>query len=148
GVQVNLSWVDQSDDEDGFNIEISTDNQATWTSAGNTGVNPTGFPAGGLTPGWQYSFPVQAFYSAATTSYSDPTSVTTPPPPQRVDFSGGFGSAQTVISTNGNAVVAGPVLNLTDGGVNETSSAFFQSAVNVNYFSTTFAFQLLGAGEG
>ena len=56
------------------------------------------------------------------------------------DYSGGFnGSGMTL---NGGATLNGTNLQLTDGGINETRSAFFSSPVNIQRFSTSFQFQL------
>jgi hypothetical protein len=49
----------------------------------------------------------------------------------------GFG-----MTLNGGAALNGTKLRLTDGGVNETRSAFFTAPVNVQQFSTSFNFQL------
>ena len=46
------------------------------------------------------------------------------------------------MTLNGNSALNGTRLRLTDGGANETSSAFFTAPVNVQQFSTSFNFQL------
>jgi hypothetical protein len=49
------------------------------------------------------------------------------------------------IALNGSAVLADSALQLTDGGANEASSAFFALPVNVQAFSTDFDFQIIAA---
>ena len=59
-----------------------------------------------------------------------------------IDFSQGFGQAQGELQLNGSASLAGTALELTNGGPNEASSAFYPSPVNVQSFTTDFTFQL------
>jgi hypothetical protein len=46
------------------------------------------------------------------------------------------------MTLNGGAALSGTRLRLTDGGMNETRSAFFTAPVNIQQFSTGFDFQL------
>ena len=62
-----------------------------------------------------------------------------------IDFSQGFAQSQGSIQFNGNTSNAGAALELTDGGLNETSSAFSTRPVNVQSFTTDFTFQLTNA---
>ena len=62
--------------------------------------------------------------------------------PTTIDFSQGFGQAQGELQFNGSASLAGTALELTNGGLNEASSAFYPSPVNVQSFTTDFTFQL------
>ncbi len=59
-----------------------------------------------------------------------------------IDFSQGFTLAQGPIQFNGSTYLDDFRLQLTDGGLNEAGSAFYATAVNVQQFTTQFAFQL------
>ncbi len=54
----------------------------------------------------------------------------------------GFTTASSVMTLNGGTILNGAKLRLTDGGSNEARSAFFNTAVNIQRFSTGFDFQL------
>jgi hypothetical protein len=58
-------------------------------------------------------------------------------------FSNGF--ANFGLALNGIASVAGARLQLTDGGVTESGSAFYATPINVQQFATDFLFQLSNA---
>ena len=60
-----------------------------------------------------------------------------------IDYSGGL-TAQG-LALNGGAAISGTALVLTDGSGGEARSAFYQSPVNVQSFSTSFSFQLTNA---
>jgi hypothetical protein len=57
------------------------------------------------------------------------------------DYAKGFGNSKG-LSLNYGAAVVGSRLRLTDGGANETTTAFTTSMVNVAGFKTTFHFQV------
>jgi hypothetical protein len=63
--------------------------------------------------------------------------------PPAIDFSSGF--TTTGLALNGNATVTGTRLQLTDGGNNEASSAYYSTPVNIQSFTTQFLFQLTSA---
>ena len=64
-----------------------------------------------------------------------------------VNFSNGFSSAG--LTFNGSAQLNGTRLRLTDGGASEAASAFYNTPLNVQSFSTDFTFQLTNPnGDG
>jgi lysophospholipase L1-like esterase len=65
--------------------------------------------------------------------------------PTSLDFSQGFAAASGPLALNGAAQVRGSLLQLTDGGAGEASSAFTASSVDVTHFTTHFRFELLNA---
>jgi preprotein translocase subunit SecB len=77
---IELSWTDNSDNEDAFNIEISKDgdNFEWWDK-----VNPdtTGYPIKGLRANTQYWFRVNAINAQGTSGYSNTATATTNPTP-------------------------------------------------------------------
>lgn len=142
GVQVNLTWQDNANNEGGFYVEVSSDGGNTFNRVATANVNATSYAVTGLAPGTSYVFRVQAFNVIGVSGYTATASATTISPPPAVDFSGGFTGATLAMQLNGAAnKIVGGVLQLTDGGNNETSSAFFKTAVNVQRFSSTFSFQ-------
>jgi Type I phosphodiesterase / nucleotide pyrophosphatase/Fibronectin type III domain len=58
--QIDLAWVDNSGNEDGFEIEYST-NGTTWSRLTLTGPNARSFSATGLAANTRYYFRVRAF---------------------------------------------------------------------------------------
>jgi len=57
-----------------------------------------------------------------------------------INFGSGFSSSG--LALNGNAVLSGTRLRLTDGGASEAGSGWFSTPVNVQTFTTDFMFQL------
>lgn len=76
--QVDLSWTDNSNNEDGFRIERSDDGASGWTQVGETGPNVTHFTYL-LPPGspLQHYFRVYAFNSSGGSAYSGIAAVST-----------------------------------------------------------------------
>jgi hypothetical protein len=64
------------------------------------------------------------------------------PSGQPFDYSVGFAQDQDAFQLNGGASLSGSSFQLTDGGVTETRSVFYNSPVNVQSFTTDFTFQL------
>jgi hypothetical protein len=65
------------------------------------------------------------------------------------NFSSGFAGSSTAITFNGSTKLDDTRLQLTDGGTNEASSAFLNTPLNIQAFTSTFAFQLSNPlGEG
>jgi hypothetical protein len=62
------------------------------------------------------------------------------------NFSNGFGAAGSVMTFNGSTALADTRLQLTNGGLNETSSAWYVNQVNVQSFTNDFTFQIANAG--
>ncbi len=148
GVQINLSWQDQSNNEAGFYIEESTDG-TTFNRVLTASANVTSYLVSGLTPATSYTFRVQAFNAIGNSTYTNTASATTISPAPAVNFSNGFSGAGASLQLNGTAnKIVGSNLQLTDGASNEASSAFYTTAVSVNRFTSTFAIQQLGTADG
>ncbi len=62
------------------------------------------------------------------------------------DFSGGFATAASSMTFNGSTDLDDTRLQLTHGGTNEAGSAFYNTPVNIQKFTTDFTFQLSNAG--
>ncbi len=82
--QINLGWVRNSSNEDGFKIERCQGAGCTsFVEIARTGPNVTSFSDAGLASGTTYSYRVRAFNSAGNSAYSNTASATTqlPSPP-------------------------------------------------------------------
>ena len=70
--QINLSWSDNSGNEDGFKIERCTGNGCSnFGQIATVGANVTTFPNTGLTPNTRYRYRVRAFNVAGNSAYSN-----------------------------------------------------------------------------
>ena len=145
GVQINLSWQDNANNEAGYDIEESADGGNTWMHVTDASANSTAYAVGGLHSGTPYSFRVRAFNILGNSAYSNTASATTTTLAPALDFSAGFANSAAALQLNGNSVISGSNLELTDGNGSEMSSAFSKNAVSVLRFNTTFTFQLLNA---
>jgi autotransporter-associated beta strand protein len=82
--QINLTWGDNSTNEDGFNIARST-NGGNYTSIGVVTAGITNYSDTGLATGTTYFYRVQAFRSCwGNSSYSTPVTAATLVPPAPV----------------------------------------------------------------
>src|SRR5205807_2110058 len=77
GTQVNLTWADNSSNEDGFTIEVSLDG-ATFIQLATVSRNATSYAATGLLPLTTYYFRVRAYNVIGNSAYSNTATVTTP----------------------------------------------------------------------
>ncbi len=78
---INLSWIDNSNNEDGFKIERRLNTAVTYTEIATVGANATSFSNSALTPNTAYSYRVRAINGGGTSAYSNVSSATTFPNP-------------------------------------------------------------------
>ncbi|MFN3316908.1 MAG: fibronectin type III domain-containing protein, partial [Raineya sp.] len=77
--QVNLSWTDNDTSEQGFELERSTDNFATFTVlSNNLPPNTTSYTDNTVAPNTTYQYRVRAFFLSLNSAYSNIANVTTP----------------------------------------------------------------------
>lgn len=74
--QIQVSWDDNSTDEDGFRILRSQDD-ATYTEIGTVGANVTVYTDSGLNPGELYYYRIVAYNTAGDSAESNTASATT-----------------------------------------------------------------------
>jgi len=82
--QINLSWSDNSTNEDGFKIErCQGSGCANFAQIAQVGANVVSYNNTGLSAGTSYSYRVRAFNAGGNSGYSNTASATTdgPPPP-------------------------------------------------------------------
>ena len=110
--QINLSWTDNANNENGFKVEQSTDG-TTFTQIAMLTGNTVSHSVTSLTASTTYHFRVVSFNDAGNSNFSNTASATTlaPPPPLPAAPSGL--TATTVSSTQIN-------LSWTDNSGNET----------------------------
>jgi hypothetical protein len=77
--QINLSWTDNSSNEDGFKIERLQG--SVWTQVATVGANVTSWQDAGLTGNTTYTYRVRAYNSSGDSAYSNTASATTPAAP-------------------------------------------------------------------
>jgi titin len=76
--QINLSWVDNSDNESGFKIERCSDSGCTsFAQIATVGANGTTYSNTGLTASTTYSYRVRAYNGVGDSGYSNAASATT-----------------------------------------------------------------------
>lgn len=76
--QVDLTWTDASNNEDGFKVErCSGAGCTTFAEVGSTAANTATFSNTGLTAATAYSYRVRAFHATANSDYSNTISATT-----------------------------------------------------------------------
>jgi hypothetical protein len=81
GLQIDLSWTDNSDSETSFKVERSPDGSAGWTQIGTTAANIAAYSNTGLDPATQYCYRVRASNSIGDSDYSNISCATTPGDP-------------------------------------------------------------------
>jgi len=77
--QINLSWTDNSSNEDNFKIEYSTNGGTSWTVLATTAANTTSYSNTGLTAATAYSYRVYAVNTTGNSAYSGVVTATTSP---------------------------------------------------------------------
>ena len=74
--QINLSWTDNSNNENGFKVEQSTDG-ANFTQIAMLAGNTVSFSATGLSPSTTYTYRVMSFNDGGNSQFSNTASATT-----------------------------------------------------------------------
>ena len=77
--RIDLQWTDNSSNETGFEVEISTDRGRTFQRIATLGREATAYTAAGLAPKTQYHFRVRAFNAVGPSDYSNVANARTRP---------------------------------------------------------------------
>lgn len=122
--QNDLSWTDNSSNEDGFKVERSINSvSGPWTQIATTSANAVSYSDTGLTADQTYFYRVRAFNSGANTGYTNTdfavTATVIPNDPS--NLSGAVASSTDVI------------LNWIDNSLNEEGTRIERSTDNVNF---------------
>jgi hypothetical protein len=75
--RIDLNWMDNSENEDGFRIEAKTDAEGDYSQIATLEPDINVYSHTGLSPGTTYFYRVSAFNSYGDSSYSNDVSVTT-----------------------------------------------------------------------
>lgn len=121
---IDLAWTDNSTDEDGFNVERSTDG-INFIFVGTTGANTTSYSDPGLEATTEYYYRVSAFNAAGTSSPTNIANATTLTPPQPPAAPSGL----SAISISSSAID----LSWNDQSVNEDNFNIERSADGINF---------------
>jgi titin len=79
--RIDLAWTDNSNNEDGFKIEIKAGAFGTYAEIATVGANVTSYSSVGLVANTQYYYRVRAFNGLGSSSYSNQAIATTLPDP-------------------------------------------------------------------
>ncbi|MDZ7303603.1 MAG: fibronectin type III domain-containing protein [candidate division KSB1 bacterium] len=79
--QIDLAWVDNANNEDGFIIERKTGAGGTYAQIATVGANVTNYSNTGLTGSTQYYYRVRSFNASWNSPYSNEANATTQPDP-------------------------------------------------------------------
>lgn len=112
--QINLNWVDQAGNEDGYRVERSANGSTGWSTIANLGANSFSYSNTGLTASTQYFYQVVAHNAAGDSGYSNTANATTDAPPLFVDY-----LAQGHLNSEG-SVSGGYTNTHTDNGLVQT----------------------------
>ena len=77
--QINLSWTDNSNNEDGFKIERKTGAGGTYAQIDTVGAGVTTYQNSGLTDATNYYYRVRAYNTGGDSEYSNEANATTLP---------------------------------------------------------------------
>jgi hypothetical protein len=69
--QINLSWTDNSNNEDGFKIERKTTASGTYSEIAQVGPNINTYNNTGLTGGTEYCYRIRSYNAVGNSSYSN-----------------------------------------------------------------------------
>ncbi len=75
--QINLSWTDNSSNEDGFSIERKTGSSGVYAQIATTTQNAVSYSDAGLTPNTTYVYQIRAFNANGYSPYSNEASAAT-----------------------------------------------------------------------
>jgi hypothetical protein len=129
---VDVRWIDNSTNEDGFRVERSPDLGSPWTTVATVGPNVTSSLDGGLASEQQVCYRVIAFNGAGDSPPSNTDCATPPAAPTGLTATGLDGSAIDLAWTDNSTVEDGYELRRSTDGVT------FGAVASVPSNSTTY----------
>ena len=135
---VNLTWQDNSNNEDQFLIERSPNGVSNWNQIGSTGANATTYSDTTALATTTYYYRVRAFNSFNGGSFSPYSNVFNITTPQAPPLGTGDGlAANFYTDTNGNHLTGAPVASRVDPQIDSTTwpNGVPTPAVGANNFS-------------
>ena len=101
GNQINLSWLDNSGDEDGFKIERSPNGTSSWSEVASLGAGSTSHSDSGLNADATYFYRVFAHNLNGDSGDSNIANATTFTVPRTIQFSGRSWTVKSIVSPVG-----------------------------------------------
>ena len=103
--QIDLSWRENSDEEEGFRVQRRVEGSSDWIDIGTTGANVATYSDTGLEPTTSYRYRVRAYRNIVASAFSNEAAATTPRvmPPTLMRFMptrGPAGSRVTLVGTH------------------------------------------------
>ena len=103
--RIDLSWRDNSDEEEGFRVQRRVEGSSEWIDIGSTAANVTAYSDTGLESATSYHYRVRAYKDIVNSDFSNEAVATTPRvmPPTLMRFmptSGPVGSRVTLVGTH------------------------------------------------
>jgi hypothetical protein len=130
-----LTWVDNSQNEDGFNIERKLGTTGTFSLLATVGPNVTSYSDNNLADSTTYCYRLNAFNSAGNSAYTNDACETTP---ATFDFSLSNGGNKSV--TQGQSITNAITATLTTGSSQEVSFStpgLLPSGATASYTTST-----------
>jgi PKD repeat protein len=139
--QLNLTWTDNSDNEDGFKVERSADG-TSWAQIGTVGAGVTAFSDTTVALGNFYFYRVRAFNGGGDSDYSNPVTVDhVAIGAAALDQYNGW-AVTTGWTRNGSCAFADTYARLTQDVGSQAGSIFSNGRVGVTSWNARFAFQV------
>lgn len=128
--QINLTWTDNANNEDGFRVDRKTGLGGTYALVATAGAGATSYNDIGLTSATQYYYRIFAFNNAGNSFSSLVTNATTQIGPNITGMSPASGLAGASIALSGNNFGAIQWLStVTVGGMAASISAWSQTSI-------------------
>jgi hypothetical protein len=136
---IDISWADNSSDENNFVLQSSPDG-SSWSNLATLGANATSHSDNGLNPESTHYYRVQASNSAGASAFSNIDSATTSPLPASIQdvangevlINGSVSGSYT--ATNGNGGAVQTLTELHSGGPKKSRKQSYQHAWTFDVF--------------
>ncbi|MGH7451162.1 MAG: fibronectin type III domain-containing protein, partial [bacterium] len=159
GVQINLAWADDSNDEDGFKIERKTGAAGAYAEIATVGASVTSYSNTGLNPSTEYFYRVCAYNAGGNSAYSNEAGAITfsndanlaLDKPVHASSTDSTSSPSRAVDDNGQTYWRSSFVNATNPIVwlrvelSPSSTVMIDRAVvkwNQNYFAKEYEFQV------